>query len=108
MSFEKHHLRHCLLFAFQAKTIEIATFLAVIILNEGFLPILKLMDVMRVTIDQQAEMYAHSRNEACIRRSERRRPISEKTNERNLLLEMKERLCKIYKRRRKLPFMVLE
>ncbi|KYN11782.1 hypothetical protein ALC57_16060 [Trachymyrmex cornetzi] len=63
-NFAPKHL-HCV-----AKTIEIATFLAVIIFNEGFLPILKVMDVMGVTIGQQAEMHAHSRNEARIRRSE--------------------------------------
>lgn len=53
------------------KIVEIATFLAVIIFNEGFMPILKVMNVMGVIIGQQAEMYANSRNEACITRSER-------------------------------------
>lgn len=49
-----------------------ATFLAVIIFNEGFIPILKVMNMMEMTIGQQAEMYANSRNEARITRSERR------------------------------------
>lgn len=52
--------------------IEIATFLAVTILNEGFMPIVKVMDVMRATIGQQTEMHANSRNEARITRSQQR------------------------------------
>ncbi|EZA47766.1 hypothetical protein X777_15276, partial [Ooceraea biroi] len=54
------------------KVVEIATFLAVIIFNKGFMPIFKLMNVMGVSIGQQAVMYANSRNEARITRSERR------------------------------------
>lgn len=54
------------------KIIEIATFIAVSIFNQGFLPILKILSVMGVTIGQQAHMYANSRDEARIDRSERR------------------------------------
>jgi len=49
-----------------AKIVETATFLAIIIFNEGFMTILKVINVMGVTIGQQAEMYANFRNEARI------------------------------------------
>ncbi|KYM91661.1 hypothetical protein ALC53_01418, partial [Atta colombica] len=58
-NFTSKHL-HC-----AAKMIEIATFLAVIIFNEGFVPILKIRDVMGVTIGKWK--CTHSRNEARIR-----------------------------------------
>jgi len=54
-----------------AKIVETATFLAIIIFNEGFMTILKVINVMGVTIGQQAEMYANFRNEAHIICSER-------------------------------------
>jgi len=52
------------------KIVNLATFLAIIIFNEGFMPILKVMNVMGASIGQQAEMYANSRNESRITRSE--------------------------------------
>ncbi|KOC59390.1 hypothetical protein WH47_11901 [Habropoda laboriosa] len=54
------------------KIVEIATFLAVTIFNEEFLPILKVMSVMGATVGQQAGVYVNSRNEVRITRSERR------------------------------------
>ena len=54
------------------KIVQIATFLAVIIFNEGFLPILKIMTVMGAIIGQQAEMYVNFRNDTRVNRSERR------------------------------------
>lgn len=54
------------------KTVEIAIFLAVIIFNEGFLYILKTLSVMGVTVGQQAQIYANSRDESRIDRSEKR------------------------------------
>lgn len=52
------------------KIIEIATFLAVIIFNKGFLPVVKVMTAMEATIGQQAEIYVNSRNNTRISRSE--------------------------------------
>ncbi|KYN09088.1 hypothetical protein ALC57_18799 [Trachymyrmex cornetzi] len=37
-----------------------------------YIPILKVMSVMEMVIGQQAELYANSRNEARVTRSERR------------------------------------
>ena len=54
------------------KIVEIATFLAVIIFNEGFLPILKTMEIMGITIGQQADVYAIFRNDNRITRSQQR------------------------------------
>ena len=79
------------------KTIETATFLAVIIFNEGFLPILKVMDVMGVKIGQQAEMQAHSRNETRICRAERRSADLAK-DRRTQLVEERAALQDMYER----------
>ncbi|XP_044583471.1 uncharacterized protein LOC123264301 [Cotesia glomerata] len=54
------------------KTIEIATFFAVSIFNEGFIPILKILDVMGITIGPEANAFAARRDEARIERSELR------------------------------------
>ncbi|GIY11775.1 uncharacterized protein CDAR_312281 [Caerostris darwini] len=45
------------------KTIEIATFFAVSIFNEGFIPILKILDVMVITIGPDANAFAARRDE---------------------------------------------
>ncbi|GIX99045.1 hypothetical protein CDAR_519051 [Caerostris darwini] len=50
------------------KTIEIATF-AVSIFNEGLIPILKILDVMGITIGPEANAFAARRDEARIERS---------------------------------------
>ena len=52
------------------KTIEIANYLAVCIFNEGFLPILKIMSVMGITIGPEAHAFASKRDETRIRHSE--------------------------------------
>ncbi|GIY39348.1 uncharacterized protein CDAR_209531 [Caerostris darwini] len=54
------------------KTIEIATFFAVSIINEGFIPILKILDVMGITIGPDANAFAARQDEARIERSELR------------------------------------
>lgn len=54
------------------KIVEIATYLAISIFNEGFLPILSIMDIMGITIGGQAEFYAATRDEKRIHRSEQR------------------------------------
>ncbi|GIY43294.1 uncharacterized protein CDAR_123881 [Caerostris darwini] len=54
------------------KTIEIATFFAVSNFNEGFIPILKILDVMGITIGPDANAFAARRDEARIERSELR------------------------------------
>ncbi|KOC63755.1 hypothetical protein WH47_02781, partial [Habropoda laboriosa] len=46
--------------------------LAVIIFNNGLLPILKVLSVMGVTIDEEAEMHVNCRNKTRINRSEQR------------------------------------
>ncbi|XP_044574589.1 uncharacterized protein LOC123258566 [Cotesia glomerata] len=54
------------------KTIEIATFFAVSIFNEGFIPILKILDVMGIAIGPEANAFKARRDEARIERSELR------------------------------------
>lgn len=54
------------------KVVEIATFLAVIIFNEGFEAILKTLETMGVKIGPQAEGYVQQRDSSRIDRSERR------------------------------------
>lgn len=48
------------------KTIEIATFFAVGIFNERFIPVLKILDVIGITIGQKANSFAARRDEARI------------------------------------------
>ncbi|XP_071575445.1 uncharacterized protein [Temnothorax nylanderi] len=55
-----------------AKIVEIATFLAVIIFNEGFQGVVKTLSTMGCLIDREAHAYVHRRDEARIARSERR------------------------------------
>lgn len=52
------------------KTIEIATFFAVSIFNEGYIPILKILAVMEITIGPEANAFAARRGETRIERSE--------------------------------------
>ncbi|CAD6218422.1 GSCOCG00011449001-RA-CDS [Cotesia congregata] len=52
------------------KIIEIATFLAVCIFNEGFIPILKMMTLMGMKIGPEAHSFAVRRDNARIERSE--------------------------------------
>ncbi|XP_044577106.1 uncharacterized protein LOC123260173 [Cotesia glomerata] len=52
------------------KIIEIATFLAVCIFNEGFIPILKMMTLMGMKIGPKAHSFAVRRDNARIERSE--------------------------------------
>ncbi|KYN40337.1 hypothetical protein ALC56_05282, partial [Trachymyrmex septentrionalis] len=59
-TFSPKHLH----FSSEAKIVKIATFLAIIIFNKGFLLILKVMSVMRIVIGHQTEMYAYSQSEA--------------------------------------------
>lgn len=54
------------------RTIEIATFLAVCIFNEGYIPILKILSVMGITIGPEAHAFAVRRDEDRIERSELR------------------------------------
>ncbi|XP_068994032.1 uncharacterized protein [Neodiprion pinetum] len=54
------------------KVVEIATFLAVIIFNEGFEAILKTLETMGVKIGPQAKGYVQQRDSSRIDRSERR------------------------------------
>ncbi|GIY22878.1 uncharacterized protein CDAR_599971 [Caerostris darwini] len=54
------------------KTIEIATFFAVSIFNEGFIHILKILDVMGITIGPEANAFAARRDEKRKERSELR------------------------------------
>ncbi|XP_033355633.1 uncharacterized protein LOC117236621 [Bombus vosnesenskii] len=54
------------------QTIQISTFLAVCIFNEGFTPILKILSVMGITIDPEAHAFAVRRDEVRIERSELR------------------------------------
>ncbi|CAK9816622.1 hypothetical protein ANTQUA_LOCUS9034 [Anthophora quadrimaculata] len=53
------------------KIVEIACFLAVIIFNEGFQPILKTMNTLGLQIGFNAQAYAHHRDNTRIDRSER-------------------------------------
>jgi len=86
-----------------AKIVEIATFLAVVIFNEGFMPILKIINVMGVTIGQQVEMYANSRDEVRIVRS-----TDFAKDERISRREEREQLGKTFMSGRKVPCMVLD
>ena len=54
------------------QTIQISTFVAVCIFNEGFIPILKILSVMGITIGSEAHAFAVRRNEVRIERSELR------------------------------------
>ncbi|XP_070528568.1 uncharacterized protein [Cardiocondyla obscurior] len=54
------------------KIIEISTFLAVTIFNEGFMPILKILNVMGIKVGHHAETYATLRNRHRITRAEQR------------------------------------
>lgn len=54
------------------KTVQIATFLAVSIFNEGLLSILTIMSIMGFTIGQQTEVFANLRDEYRIDRSVQR------------------------------------
>lgn len=58
--------------------IEIATFIAVCIFNEGFIPILKMMTIMGVKIGPEAHAFAVKRDNARIDRSEIRTSIASK------------------------------
>lgn len=60
------------------QTIEIANYLAVAIFNEGFLPILKIMDLMGITVGTEAHSFAVRRNEIRINRSELRASAASK------------------------------
>ena len=51
------------------KTIEIATFLAVSIFNEGFSSILRIFNTLGIVIGQQMEVYANVRDESRIQHS---------------------------------------
>ncbi|XP_074108761.1 uncharacterized protein LOC141533663 [Cotesia typhae] len=53
-----------------SQIIEIATFIAVCIFNEGFIPILKMMTIMGVKIGPEAHAFAIRRDNARIDRSE--------------------------------------
>ncbi|XP_071639830.1 uncharacterized protein [Temnothorax longispinosus] len=46
-----------------SKTIEIAAYLATAIFNEGYFPILKIMEIMGIVIGQQSKTFAESHNE---------------------------------------------
>ncbi|XP_048512253.1 uncharacterized protein LOC125501155 [Athalia rosae] len=52
------------------RVIEIATFIAVSIFNEGFIPILKMMSLMGMDIGSEAHAFATKRDNAPINRSE--------------------------------------
>ena len=52
-----------------AQIIEIATFIAVCIFNEGFIPILKMMTLMGIKIGTEAHSFAVRRDNARIDRS---------------------------------------
>ena len=54
------------------QTIQISTFLAVCIFNEGFIPILKILSVIGITIGPEAHAFAVRRDEVRIERSELR------------------------------------
>ena len=54
------------------QTIQISTFLAVCIFNEGFIHILKILSIIGITIGQEAHAFAVRRDEVRIERSELR------------------------------------
>ncbi|XP_066590769.1 uncharacterized protein [Prorops nasuta] len=55
-----------------AKVVELATYLAVLIFNEGFQPILKIMEIMGADIGINAQGFVHNRDNSRIERSEKR------------------------------------
>lgn len=59
-------------------TIDIANYLAVVIFNEGFKQILKIMDEMGMEIGPNAKQYAECRDNERIQRSNRRASIASK------------------------------
>ena len=63
----------------RTQTIQISIFLAVCIFNEGFIPILKILNVMRITIDPEAHAFAVRQKEVRIEHSELR--VSEVSKE---------------------------
>ena len=89
MSFEtknNNESLNSLIWAFTSKhvhagtqTIQISTFLAVCIFNEGFIPTLKILSVMGITIGPEAHAFAVRRDEVRIERSELR--VSEASKE---------------------------
>ena len=54
------------------RTIQIFTFFAVCIFNEGFIPILKIRSAVEITIRPEAHAFAVMRDEVCNERSELR------------------------------------
>ena len=54
------------------QTIQISTFLVICIFNEGFIPVLKILSVMGITIGPEAHAFAVRRDEVRIERSELR------------------------------------
>lgn len=60
------------------KTVEIATFLAVRIFNEGFDTILQIMNVMGLTIGHNVQIYAHARDNERVQRSNKRASYTSK------------------------------
>jgi len=52
--------------------IQIAAFLATCIFNEGFKPILKIMETMGITIGPCADLFASNRDAECIKDAKRR------------------------------------
>ncbi|XP_044583788.1 uncharacterized protein LOC123264553 [Cotesia glomerata] len=61
-----------------SQTIQIANYLAVAIFNEGYLPILKMMELMGITVGTEAHSFAIRRNEVRIERSELRATAASK------------------------------
>lgn len=53
-----------------AKTIELAAFLSTIVFNEGCLPLLRVMEVMGITIGLRAKMFAELKNDTRVRKAE--------------------------------------
>lgn len=60
------------------QTIQIATYLAVAIFNEGYLPILQIMKLMGITVGTEAHTFVVRRNEVRIDRSELRASATSK------------------------------
>lgn len=60
------------------RTVDIANYLAVVIFNEGFRPILKIMDVLGIKIGPNAKQYAECRDNERIEQSERRASAASK------------------------------
>ena len=54
------------------KTIEISAYLAANIFNDGFFPILKVMTIIGIEIDEQNTVFPNARDEKRLERSERR------------------------------------